>query len=202
MTHCTTPYRLQGSSIAAAQAIVCLAILCPMYTGWAQTDRMLEIARRCEVAVTYVAPGTSGSAVKLRNTLTRENSFSLEKQFSDGQLDVTLRFMKYDSHLELSGAAAHAGTGDICVTLSVIMPLAGTDEVTWCHDLDSAVVAAKEGAQLGNFVDASTVHTSSRRVQYRRVSQWRIWRQGGTGADVVLSSRSNSNEGWRACVGR
>jgi hypothetical protein len=156
MTHCTKPYRLQGSNIAAI-AIVCLAILCPMDTGWAQTDRMLEIARRCEVAVTYVAPARSDSAVKLRNTLTRENTFSLEKQFSDGQLDVTLRFMKYDSHLELSGAAAHTASGDLCATLRVIMPLPGTDEVTWCHDLDSVVVAAKEGSQLGNFVDASTV---------------------------------------------
>jgi hypothetical protein len=157
MTQPIRKYRVHGSIITVVAAIICLAVLCPARVCMAQTGRWMEIVKRCEVAVTYYAPFKSQIPVKLSNTRTTDNSFGVTRCFSDDNLDVTLTFMSYASHVELSGEVEHTASGELCFTLAVIMPYEDQGTITWCHDPDSMVVAGTEGTVYGNFVDASTV---------------------------------------------
>jgi hypothetical protein len=136
---------------------ISLALMIIGHSAHTQTGAWLKIISQTGVAVRYYAPSRSDSSVMLFNTRTRENAFSVMKEFSDNRITVTLTFKKHDSYVEMFGEATHTGDEDVCLTVKIIAPSGGLRNVAWSHDLDSAVAPGPAGTIMSNYVDASTV---------------------------------------------
>jgi hypothetical protein len=146
----------QGHNIKTVLTAFLMVMLIGQSTP-AQTENWLKIITRTSVAVKYFAPLKSASFTRLSTTGSREDSYSIVKQFADDRIQVTLTFRKYDTHVELCGEAWHAGNEDVCFTLKVILPSNDLRNVTWSHDLDSTVAVGAKDTLASNYVDASTV---------------------------------------------
>jgi len=122
----------------------------------AQVDNWSGIIKNTQISAKYFSPLKSESFKSLAAVDSRQKEFAFIKHFSDENINVKLTFNKYDSHLELSGEVENKIKGDMCLTLKVIFPSAGFENIVWSYDLDSIEAAGSPGKLFSNYVDAST----------------------------------------------
>ncbi len=138
---------------------IVLALMTAASLAGAQVDHWMKIVNETRVDVQYYSPVRSAAFTRLKDNGTKEVEFGLTKDFSDSSLNVRLTFKNYGSHLELTGEASSVRKEDLCFTVKVIFPAAGSGIVTWSQDLDSTVSVGRDKELYGNYVDASSIVT-------------------------------------------
>ena len=156
---------MMSSRTSRAARGVSAAILIGLLTLLAQDSRSAgranpgwyDIIRNTAAAVKYYSPGRGTAWTTLSRSSTREKDGEVEEIFTDGRVDVTLRFLDRGSRIEMTGEISHTKREDICLTLKLTEPLASPGGVVWSHDLDSARLVDPGDLPGANFVDAKTV---------------------------------------------
>lgn len=123
----------------------------------AQINNWLKIIKGTKIAIKYFSPSKSSDFSIINSNSIVENGLSLIKNFSDKNVDVTLTFKEYNSHIELFGDVQNLRKGYTCFTLRVIFPTLGLKNISWDYDLDSTIKVTANKKYLYNYVKVKTV---------------------------------------------